>query len=387
MPSIDHSPVPWRTAVKIATGAATPLPPSVVPSSEATGRVLAAPVLARGDLPGFDASAMDGYAVAGRGPWRVLGQVYAGGPVWPAPLGAGEAVEIMTGAVVPAGTVAVLPYETADLNAAGPGPKAHIRRAGEDARAGDELLPAGRLVTPAVAGLLAQAGADSVTVHGRPTVRLVVTGDELVTAGVPGPGQVRDVFTPMVSALVAAAGGVVTDAVLIGDEPELLAAALTTADADVVVVTGSSSAGAADHLHGVLNGIGARRLVDQVACRPGRPQLLAELPGTRWVVGLPGNPFAGLVACVTVLGPLLHGLSGRAAPDLIRLPVTGDLRPAPGVTRLVPVRLAGDHALVVPGGRPASLRGAALADALAVLEDGWTTGIPADLIPLNGLNS
>ena len=379
---MDRAATPWRAARRIAAEAAAVLPAEDVPLDRAVGRVLAAAVRARTDLPGSDTAAMDGYAVAGAGPWQVAGRVLAGGPVWPGELGPGQAVEIMTGAVVPAGTVAVLPYETADLSGTAAGGRPHIRRAGEDARAGAELVGAGRLVTPAVAGLLAQAGADHVRVHRQPRVRLVVTGDEVVGAGVPAAGQVRDVFGPMVSALVVAAGAVVAERLLLRDDPALLAKCLTGPDADVVVVTGSSSAGAADHLHRVLEQVGARRLVDRVACRPGGPQLLAALPGGRWVTGLPGNPFAGLVAAVTVLQPLLYALTGRTAPPAPRLPVHGEVTVTAPVTRLVPVRLAGDHAVVVPGSRPASLAGAAGADALAVLEDGWTDGKPADLLLL-----
>ncbi|MFI7542845.1 molybdopterin-binding protein [Actinoplanes sp. NPDC049599] len=381
MPTTDRA-TPWRAARRIAAEAAAPLPAEDVPLDRAVGRVLAAAVRARADLPGSDTAAMDGYAVGAGGPWRVLGRVMAGGPVWPRALAAGQAVEIMTGAVVPAGAVAVLPYETADLTRAAAPDRPHIRRAGEDARAGAELAGAGWLVTPAVAGLLAQGGADEVPVRRRPRVRLVVTGDEVIGAGVPAPGQVRDVFGPMVSALVRGAGAVVAERLLLRDDPGLLADRLAAPDADVVVVTGSSSAGAADHLHRVLEKAGARRLVDRVACRPGGPQLLAALPDGRWVAGLPGNPFAGLVAALTVLQPLLYGLTGRAVPPAPRLPVHGDVVVTAPHTRLVPVRLAGDHAVVVPGSRPASLAGAAGADALAVLEDGWADGSPAELLPL-----
>ncbi|MGW4944953.1 molybdopterin molybdotransferase MoeA [Actinoplanes sp. NPDC004185] len=381
MPTTDSA-TPWRAARLIAARAATALPAEDVPLDRAVGRVLAAPVLARADLPGFDTAAMDGYAVAGAGPWQVVGRILAGAPGPARELEAGQAVEIMTGALVPAGTSAVLPYETADLNGTTPAGKPHIRRAGEDARAGSELAGAGRLVTPAVAGLLAQGGADSAPVHRRPRIRLLVTGDEVVSSGVPATGQVRDVFGPMVPALAEAAGAVVTERLVLRDDPGLLAERLAAPDADVVVVTGSSSAGAADHLHRVLEKVAARRLVDRVACRPGGPQLLAALPGGRWVTGLPGNPFAGLVAAVTVLQPLLYALTGRSAPLATRLPVRGDVVVTAPVTRLVPVRLAGDHAVVVAGSRPASLAGAAAADALAVLEDGWADGSPADLLPL-----
>ncbi|UQU61676.1 molybdopterin molybdotransferase MoeA [Couchioplanes caeruleus] len=381
-----HTALPWREAVAVAARVATPLPAEDVPLAEAPGRVLAVPVAARADLPGTDTAAMDGYAVAGPGPWTVTARVLAGGAPWPGRLGPGQAVEIMTGAPVPAGAVAVVPYEHTTVTPGGAvsgpiGQRAHIRRAGEDARAGDEMLPAGRLVTAAVAGLLAQAGADVVRVRGRPRVRLLVTGDEVIAAGVPAPGQVRDVFGPMAPALVTAAGGVLHDRRLLRDDPGVLTDALLAPDAEVVAVSGSSSAGRADHLRTVLDKIGGRPLVDQVACRPGHPQLLASLPGGRWLVGLPGNPFAGLVAGMTLLRPLLRGLTGLAPARPWRLAVHGDVRPAPGITRLVPVTLDGDRAVVVPGARPASLSGAGLADALAVLEESWAPGDPADVLP------
>ncbi|GAA2556082.1 molybdopterin-binding protein [Winogradskya consettensis] len=417
--SANHvSGTPWREAVAIAHAAAAPLPAEIVALRDATGRVTAVPVTARMDLPGFDTAAMDGYAVAGPGPWNIDGRVMAGGEAWTTHLVRGHCVEIMTGAAVPAGADAVIPYEqstvdeAAHLTVSGQvSTRTHIRRAGEDSRLGDPLVPAGRLLTPAVCGLLAQGGADTVPVHRRPRVRLLVTGDEVIAAGVPGTGEVRDVFGPMITALVAAWGGSVTDHRILRDDPALLAESLLAADAEVIAVSGSSSAGRADHLRPVLDKIGARLLVDQVACRPGHPQVLASLPGGRWLVGLPGNPFAGLVAAMTLLRPLLGAMTGspiepagpptrpgtisqadasdpaegRRGSTLLRLPVIGDVPLIPGVTRLVPVVADGDRVIVVPGARPASLAGAAAADALAILEYGWTTGTPADLLPLTGL--
>jgi molybdopterin molybdotransferase len=413
---------PWREAVSIAFAAAAPLPAETVALRYAAGRVTAAAVTARMDLPGFATAAMDGYAVAGPGPWDIDGRVMAGGEAWATHLVPGHCVEIMTGAVVPAGADAVIPYEQSIIGEATHrtvsgqvSTRTHIRRAGEDFRLGDPLVPAGRLLTPAVCGLLAQGGADTVAVHRKPRVRLLVTGDEVVPAGVPGTGEVRDVFGPMVTALVAAMGGDVTGHRILRDDPALLTESLLAADAEVIAVSGSSSAGRADHLRPALDKIGARLLVDRVACRPGHPQILASLPGGRWLVGLPGNPFAGLVAAMTLLRPLLRAMTGSAiehpgqptrpgpqpgttgrtdASDpvpgsrgstLLRLPVIGDVPMTPGVTRLVPVVADGDCVVVVPGARPASLAGAAAADALAVLEYGWTTGTPADLLPLTGL--
>ncbi|WP_433218927.1 molybdopterin molybdotransferase MoeA [Dactylosporangium sp. CS-047395] len=371
----------WASAHALAHTAARPLPPVTVPLAAATGLIAAADVPARVPSPSFDAAAMDGYAVAGPGPWRVVPAAMLAGSTRPAVLRPGEAVEIATGAVIPEATAAVVPYErctrTHDLVTAEPPPRDHIRRVGDDVRAGDIVLAAGRPITAVAAAALAQAGVTEVLVHPRPAVVCLVTGDEVVMHGPPGPGQVLDAFSGIVAALAPAA-----TARHVADDPGSLAAAIAEARAEVVVVTGASSRGAADHLHGVLDRLGAQWLVDGVACRPGHPQGLAALPDGRWVVSLPGNPYAGLVAAVTLLEPLLARLAGRPLPTVDERPVDGEAKPYPGGVRIVPVALAGPRAVVVPGARPGGLRAAAGADALAVLEPDWESGGTARLLPL-----
>ncbi|WP_344402284.1 molybdopterin molybdotransferase MoeA [Dactylosporangium fulvum] len=376
-----------RDALDLAQRCPAPHDVEQVPAAGAVGQVLARPVRAAVALPGTDVAAMDGYAVAGTAPWRLVGKVFAGGTPWSAPLAPGTAVEIATGAPVPADARAVVPYECCrrdgDLVMGPAGPRTHIRTAGEDVRPGDELVPAGRVVTAAVLGAAAQAGADVLTVYRRPRVCVVVTGDEVVSAGTPLPGQVRDALGPAVTALVCDAGGTVVEHRYLPDTGEALRVALHGASgADVVAVTGSSSVGAADHLHRVLDGIDARWYVDGVRCRPGHPQVLAQTGDGRWVVGLPGNPFAGLVAAVTLLRPLVAALAGRPPAVRHRLPVAGDASPYPHGVRRVAVRVGDGHATVVPGARPASLRAAAQADALVVIEPDWTAGALAELVDL-----
>jgi molybdopterin molybdotransferase len=378
--------VPWHQARAVAATTPAPLGVERVPLSAAAGLVLAAPVRALVAAPAFDTAAMDGFAVAGCGPWQVVGQVLAGRPGWPGTLAAGEAVEIATGAPVPAAAGAVLPYECCQLDGGTvtgtPQATDHIRRAGEDARAGDELVPPGRVATAAVLGLAAQAGLDELTVHRRPTVAVLVTGDEVVNRGIPGAGQVRDALSPIVAALVARAGGEPVAPRFLRDDARLLRTAIEAADADVVVVTGSSSAGAADHLPSVLADLGARWLVNGVHCRPGHPQALAVTPGGRWIVGLPGNPFAGLVAGLTILEPVVAALAGHQVSTPVTLPVAGAARLYPDGVRLVPVEVCGGQARIIPGARSGSLRTAAAADALAVLDPRWVTGRPAGLLAL-----
>jgi molybdopterin molybdotransferase len=174
-----------------------------------------------------------------------------------------------------------------------------------------------------------------------------------------------------------------TEVVQVPDRAERLVAALSASDVDIVVVTGSSSVGRADHLHAVLAELGAELHVDGVACRPGHPQVLARLPAGGWVVGLPGNPFAGLVACLTLLQPLLGALLGARYADPLTLPLVGAFTPSSETTRLVPVRLSAGRALLLTGARPARLRAAAEADALAAIEPGWTPESPVEILPLD----
>lgn len=143
---------------------------------------------------------------------------------------------------------------------------------------------------------------------------------------------------------------------------------------------GTLSVGVTDQLRRLLRARDARWIVDTVACRPGHPQLMAELGASRWLVGLPGSPFPALVAARTLLAPLLAGLSGRRLPELPLAVVTGDVRPAPGLTRLIPVAWQGGVVRVVGGHRAAFLQGAALGDALAAIPPGWVEGKPVRLV-------
>jgi molybdopterin molybdotransferase len=394
--------MPWPLARQTAREAVKPLEAVEVPLPDALGLALASGVRALASQPTCDTSAMDGFAVAGKGPWTVVGRVAAGDPV-PGVLSGGEAFAVATGAPVPDGAELVIPVEQCSVEGArlSSGAAAqlgkHIRRRGEDWSAGDELVPAGSLISSAVLGLAAGAGHDTLLVHRRPRVAVVVTGDELLCSGPPRPGRVRDAIGPMLTGLLtgadllgtvhlrddpaALADALTTDlhdtpAALttnLRDIPSTLADALTTDRADVIVTCGATSVGPADHLRRVLTNLEADILVSGVACRPGHPMLLATLPDGRCVVGLPGNPFAALAAAVTLLQPLLATLAGHAT----RPPITAWLPNVPAHptdTRLIPVTKTGSTAAPVGHDRPGSLWGAALADALAVVPPGHRGG-------------
>ena len=381
-PRLHPSPLAWADARAVAYRSATPLGSQILPLDACHGTVLAAPLVARSPLPSFTASAMDGFAVAGRGPWSVVGDLLAG-MRWEVPLEPGTAIRIATGAPVPAGATAVLPVEDAHLVgtrlSGGVEPGRHVRSAGEECAEGEELLPAGTPVRAAILGLAAAVGHDVLEVHPRPRVHALVTGDELVGEGLPGQGRVRDAIGPQLAPLVCAHGGEVVASSWLPDDFDALYKAIEVADADLVLTTGASSIGPADHLRAVLDALDARVIVDGVHCRPGHPQLLAVLPDGRLVVGLPGNPLAALVAVVTVLAPALQGAAGRALPAPRRALLREGTRSPSDVTRLVPVTLSGMHAHPVSHTGPAMLRGAALADALAVVTPGPALPVGADV--------
>jgi molybdopterin molybdotransferase len=299
-------------------------------------------------------------------------------------------VEIATGALVPVGADAVLPYERARCRADRVHGEIetgrHIRRRGDDCPLGEQVLPAGSLVTPALLGLAASLGNDWLTVFRRPRVGVVVTGAELLSAGLPSPGRVRDAIGPLLPGLVHSAGGEIAWTVRVTDDKAALVEAIRRPGADVTVVCGATSVGAADHLRAALEAVAALVRVHGVACRPGHPQLLATMADGRVVIGLPGNPYAALVAGLTLLAPLLGQLAGRAERPPVTARLTGPVKVLERDTRLVPVTRVGSGVVPVGHDRPGLLWGAAEAHALAVVPPGWPGG-EVELLTLPGADA
>ncbi|GAA2936258.1 MULTISPECIES: molybdopterin molybdotransferase MoeA [Streptomyces] len=395
-PDTRHRATPWPQARDIAERAARSATrvarrdPVSVPLDAALGLTLATPLDALTDLPPFDTSAMDGWAVAGPAPWDVRDEGVLAGHVGQAPLTDGEAVRIATGARIPADTTAVLRSEhgrTDDkgrLHATrGVVPGQDIRPRGQECRTGDQLLPVGTLVTPAVLGLAAAAGYDTVTAVPRARAEVLVLGDELLTEGLPHDGLIRDALGPMLPPWLRALGAEVTAVRRVRDDADALHRAMTTSDADVLITTGGTAAGPVDHVHPTLRRIGAELLVDGVKVRPGHPMLLARITETQHLVGLPGNPLAAVSGLLTLAEPLLRTLAARPAPEPYTLPLRDAVHGHPHDTRLVPVVLRGDEALPLHYNGPAMLRGIAAADALAVVPPGGARpGQEAELLDL-----
>lgn len=319
--------------------AVVPLPAEEIPLAAARGRVLAADAVAPHELPSFDNSAMDGFALraadlasaSASAPVTLpVVAVVPAGRVAPRPLAAGEAMRIMTGAAIPPGADSVLAFEDVERleapervrAARPPRPGEHIRRAGEDVRAGETVLTAGRALSAHDLALLASLGATHVAVGRRPRVAIVSTGDELVEPGEPLPaGAIRDSNRAMLAMLCEEAGAEVTSTRRAGDRPAEVAHALRVAleTADVALSIGGVSAGDFDPVKQSLGALGEVELW-RVAMRPGKPQAFGT-PGGRLFYGLPGNPAS--VACVfeAMVRPALRALQGATSIGRPRLGV------------------------------------------------------------------
>lgn len=298
--------------------AAQPLEAERIPLGDALSRVLAEDVAAGEDLPPFDASAMDGFAVpAGEpGTLTIEGESRAGAPASGA-LAPGTACRISTGAVVPQGTFAVVPAERAEeVDGAVTVPTttegANVRRAGEDVRAGEVVLTAGYAIGPAELAVLASLGAATVACARRPRVAVFATGDELVEPGAPlAPGQIRNSNAYGVSAQAERTGATVVERGRIPDEADATTTALGRAldAADVVCVTGGVSVGPHDHVKPALAQLGVEEHFWGVRLQPGKPTWFGSR-GRTLVFGLPGNPVSAMVTFHLFARPALRVMQG-----------------------------------------------------------------------------
>jgi len=371
-------------ALDLVLSRARPLAGETVPVGVAVGRVLAKPAAALVDLPPFDSSAMDGYAVrAGDTPGqlRVVGHSAAGMPFSGA-LSAGEAVGISTGAEVPHGADAVVPVELvreeselieADAVAVG----AHIRPRGGDVSSGELVVGAGvRLGAPEV-GALAAAGLAGVVCGRRPAVAVLATGSELRAPGEPlAPGEIYESNSTLLAAQLASAGALVEALPPVADDPPETRAALARGlDADVLLTSGGVSVGPHDLVRGLLAELGVDEVFWQVAVRPGKPVAFG-VRGLTLVFGLPGNPVSSLVGFELFVRPALDALQGLADPRPRYLPgrLAASVRRNGGRDELVRARARVDaeSVLLEPlGGQESHMivRSAA-ADALVLVERG-----------------
>jgi molybdopterin molybdotransferase len=299
--------------------------------SGACGRTLAQEARSSADQPPFDQSAVDGYALAASGQsqpahYRLVGQQPAG-QGGGRPLNEGEAVRILTGAVVPEGAFAVVKQEDCRLSGDGNlveppaniSQGAFIRRAGEVLKMGEPVLSPGTLITPGSIGLLAASGIGSLAVVRLPSVLHVITGDEIIVAGHPlKSGQIYDSNGPMIAALLeerGVAAGQIRQ-FWIKDSSAEIAAAIAGFDGDLLLISGGSGPGDRDHTLSVLKREGFTIHASQLNSRPGKPLIFATRGG-QIAFGLPGNPLSHFVCYHAFVRRVLDRLQGLAPPPLI----------------------------------------------------------------------
>lgn len=325
----------------------------------ARGRVLGAPISAPRDVPPFRNSAMDGYAVraadvASAGAGRALRfpvlETVGAGSVASQPVRPGTVIRIMTGAPMPDGADAVVKVE--DTAEAGDDVEIHaavnagtnVRHPGEDMRANEGVLDAGRVLRPADIGLIASLGMSMLRVARRARVAILATGDELVDIGEPlGPGQIVNSNAYTLAAAVEEAGGEPICMGVVRDRPELIHAAFREAmAADMVLSTGGVSVGSFDYVRRILAEIGYEERFWKVAQKPGKP-LTFGLCGRVPVFGLPGNPVSSLVCFYLYVLPALRTMMGCGRIYLPNTEATlaEPLRTANGLTEFVRCSLEG----------------------------------------------
>lgn len=364
-----------------------------VASVSASGRILAEPAFARRNSPPFDMAAMDGFAI-GSADLMVSGtsELWLGAPQFAGdaapPLARREARPIYTGAAVPANAGAVLIQEKAcALNNAlrltdSLTPGANIRRMGEDARSGEMVAPAGCRLNACTIGALCSYGVANLDVRRRPRVALLVLGSELASASTAGPCDVVDANGPMLMALIAEAGGIVTQYRRVDDDEHAIRRAFAeclSQEPDLILATGGASVGARDFLRAGVESVGAEVHFHGVHMRPGKPVLFAVHPGGIPIFGLPGNPVAALVGARFFVMAAIRAMLGLAAERPLAI-----LEDAPeqGPTRVLKAQVSGFGAAanirILPGQQSHMLRPMFQANAWVV----QGASLPAAVFPL-----
>ena len=372
----------WKDARTIAANSFEVLPAENIDVIHGADRALATDALALCDLPTYATSAMDGYAVAGQGPWTIVGEVKAGVPM-KSELALGTAVGIATGAVIPVGTLGVIRWELAQLHKnmlEGVVTRdQEIRPPAHECKFGDLLISAGTKLNPGSIGLLAAAGIDFINVVRKPRIALVLLGDEIQLTGVPSNGLVRDALGPQLPGWIHKLGAEIISTQYIADKLELVVEALEKACtvADIVMTTGGTAQGPRDYLHEALAAINAHILVDTVAVRPGHPMLLARV-GRSAILGLPGNPQSAIVALASLGAPVIASMLGQQQHELPTVITRNELTAPEDFTRLIIGNLVDGQFEVGQYLGSAMLRGLAHSTGFAVVVKSITA--PGELV-------
>ena len=386
---------------EVVAGLLPPMPAERVPLAGAHGRVLAEDVRALVALPGFDNSAMDGYAARAaelaRLPVRLpVADDVPAGRTDVRPLEPGTVQRIMTGAPLPAGADVVVPVELTDARTDvveirdAPAAGTHLRRAGEDIAAGTVALAAGTPLGAAQLGLAAAVGHRDLSVARRPRVLVLSTGSELVEPGTDLlPGQIYESNSALLAAAVADAGGTARTLHFVPDDVDqfLTTVRAELATADLLVTSGGVSAGAYEVVKDAFAGLGTVEFV-KVGMQPGGPQGAGTVDGVP-VVTLPGNPVSSFVSFEVFVRPALRRALGHAAPDRLHAPaaLTEPLRSPPGRRQFLRGRYDGGRVSQVGGPGSHLVAHLARANCLVVVPEDVTelpVGASVDVVLIEG---
>jgi molybdopterin molybdotransferase len=392
----------WLQARQVAVRAAAPLPTRTARLDEANGNLLAAPLATLQDDPAEDVAAVDGYALCGEGPWRVIDlapnvavpshfatPVIRGEPTPPHSDSVIAHARCVTNINDVGDTVIVARDPLTDIpdERARPRLGEGIVRRGEGSTAGAQVLEAGTPITPPLLALAASLGYDRLPITPPPVVGTLILGAHLLEHGLPRYGRPRDALALTIPAFVGRLGARGNPAVRAPESTRFLIEEIGDSTADLIITAGSTTPEAANLLREVLRDIGAHWLIDGVLATPGAETLLVRLPDGRLLLGLSGDPVHALAGLVTLAPPLigtLRGIPGADAPPtstaVLATPAPeGD---APTDEVLVPVRIDRDRAGATASvlRDPFSLTAWASADAIAVVPPG--AGAPGDVIPV-----
>ncbi|PBC52739.1 molybdenum cofactor biosynthesis protein [Rhodococcus sp. ACS1] len=380
-----------RTAILAAV---PPLPPRAAALGTSLGATLAEPLLAADALPRIAVSAMDGYAVAGDGPWVLRDAIRYAGSDEELELAEGEAARIATGAHLPSGASTVVRDEFAVTTDTSEGPRLSrrdgvpvrddARRRGEDWHEGYRLAAEGTAVTPALVSAAASAEVTTAGVRGPVRAHVVVTGDEIRRDGPLRHGQTRDALGPVLPQFLSWCGiHTVADTHLRDTSDSFDELFREVRRPDLIVIVGATGGGAADQLRAALDRADARIVVGRVRCRPGGSQVTALLPDGRVVLGLPGNPYAAVVTLLTTVPYIAAALTGRTPAPIQLGRIANASEVSSDATRILPAVPQPDGTWRVdPGIRTAHLAGLIDREALALVPAGAADGDLAELVPL-----
>lgn len=353
----------------------------VIPLESGDKRVCAQNVTALTNLPFADSSSMDGWAVNGDGPWTLINAQQ---------LEENQACVVTTGSALPFGTQGIVRTEhgtvAGDQLSSNNASTGDIRKGGEECSIGQTLCAPGVTLNPALIGLLAATGHDQIKVFTQPRVQLIITGDELLTSGLPTRDRVRDSLGIQVPMWLNRMGAHSLPVLHLNDSPDEISDSLISSQADIVLTTGGTASSAKDHFVTAISMAAGEVLLDGVSVRPGHPMKFAVVQNSEGkqvpIVGLPGNPLAAIIALSTLVQPMVNKLLGQPLQPLIPATTSQPLTSGKSGTKLSPGWVTKSEFTPAKFNGSAMLRGLSTSTGFAIIPTAIDEGDTVNFLPL-----